>query len=206
MDKLSTKERLFQAAIDLFSKKGYGNVSIRELGAVVGIKESSIYNHFSSKQAILDEITAYFMKVFDQQTPPASMAADFIAGCDEVAFIALAKQAYQNYINDPLIRKIWKILSMEKFSNPQINKLLKRALIDEPITYQTEVFRILHERGVIVAKNPETIATEFHAFNLFLYYNFVELEADTDDTSINKAEELLENHVRYFNQIIQRKF
>lgn len=206
MEKLSTKEKLFQAAIDLYSKKGYGNVSIRELGAVVGIKESSIYNHFSSKQAILDEITAYFIKVFDQQTPPAVVAADYIAGCDEDAFITLAKQSYQHYINDPLVRKIWKILSMEKFSNPDVNALLKKTLIDDAIAYQTEVFKILNERGILVAEDPEAIAIEFHAFNLFLYYRFVELETDTDDSSTKKAEELLVNHVRYFNQIIQQKF
>ena len=38
------------------SKKGYDSVSIRTIASNVGIKESSIYNHYSSKKEILMSI------------------------------------------------------------------------------------------------------------------------------------------------------
>ncbi len=40
----------------MFSVKGYDAVSIRQIASAVGIKESSIYNHFKSKQDILNKI------------------------------------------------------------------------------------------------------------------------------------------------------
>jgi AcrR family transcriptional regulator len=49
----STKEKIMNAAIRLFSEKGYDLVSMRDIAQEVGIKASSIYNHFPSKRDIL---------------------------------------------------------------------------------------------------------------------------------------------------------
>jgi len=48
-----TKEKIYRAAATLFSKQGYDNVSMRNLAKAVGIRNSSIYNHFESKNDIL---------------------------------------------------------------------------------------------------------------------------------------------------------
>lgn len=55
-----TKERIFDESLELFSKKGYEAVSVREIAREVGIRESSIYNHYKNKEAILDAIIDYF--------------------------------------------------------------------------------------------------------------------------------------------------
>ena len=55
-----TKERIFDEAIELMAKKGFEDVSMREIADEVGVQVSSIYNHFSSKEEILDTIYQYF--------------------------------------------------------------------------------------------------------------------------------------------------
>ena len=55
-----TKERLFDIAIRLISKNGFENVSMRDIANETGIKAASIYNHFSSKEEILDTIYCYY--------------------------------------------------------------------------------------------------------------------------------------------------
>ena len=55
---IPTKESIEQVALDMFSKRGYHAVSIRDIGKAVGIKESSIYYHFKNKQAIMDSLFA----------------------------------------------------------------------------------------------------------------------------------------------------
>ena len=45
---MNTKERIFDVSVDLFSMYGYDGVSIRQIAYEVGIKESSIYNHYKN--------------------------------------------------------------------------------------------------------------------------------------------------------------
>ncbi|MDR0472688.1 MAG: TetR/AcrR family transcriptional regulator [Treponema sp.] len=63
----STKQRIIDAAINLFSKNSFDNVSMRDIAGEVGIKAASIYNHFSSKRDILNKLyelyTAGFYKI-----------------------------------------------------------------------------------------------------------------------------------------------
>ena len=59
-----TKERILEAALEMFSQKGYAGTNIRELTASLGLVKSSMYRHFKSKEEIwntlLDEMIAYY--------------------------------------------------------------------------------------------------------------------------------------------------
>ncbi len=58
----NTKEMICQAALHLFSIHGYTRVSTKAIADAVGIKDSSIYNHFKSKQAIFDELQVQYQR------------------------------------------------------------------------------------------------------------------------------------------------
>lgn len=60
MENSKTKEKIILSAIVLFSDRGYDNVSMRDIAAEVGIKASSIYNHFPSKRDILKSIYSFY--------------------------------------------------------------------------------------------------------------------------------------------------
>jgi AcrR family transcriptional regulator len=49
-----TKELMLQAALALFADKGYEGTSVRDIARSVGLSESVLYAHFSSKGAIFD--------------------------------------------------------------------------------------------------------------------------------------------------------
>jgi len=50
---LTRADEIIDAAIALFARRGYADVSTDDIGAVVGIAGPSIYNHFASKHDIL---------------------------------------------------------------------------------------------------------------------------------------------------------
>ena len=57
---MNTKERIITEALNLFSINGYDSVSVRDIAKAVGIKESSLYNHFKNKQDIFDTIISEY--------------------------------------------------------------------------------------------------------------------------------------------------
>ncbi len=67
--KQKTKDLIFKSAVKLFSEKGYHATSIREIAKSVGIKESSIYNHYSGKNKILEAIMHYYAQGFQKAIP-----------------------------------------------------------------------------------------------------------------------------------------
>ncbi|MEM6724990.1 MAG: TetR/AcrR family transcriptional regulator [Bacteroidota bacterium] len=53
---MTTKESISSCAARLFRKKGYPATSMRDIADRVGIKAASIYNHYRSKQMVLEEL------------------------------------------------------------------------------------------------------------------------------------------------------
>jgi len=51
-----SKERIFRAAIRLFRDKGFSATSMRDLARVCGLEAPSIYNHYASKEEVLQNI------------------------------------------------------------------------------------------------------------------------------------------------------
>lgn len=73
-----TGERIFNAAIELFAEKGFHATSMREIARAVGIKESSLYNHFPGKNAILEAILRYYEEGFLGAIPPFEKISGFL--------------------------------------------------------------------------------------------------------------------------------
>jgi AcrR family transcriptional regulator len=49
----TTRERILAIALDLFTRKGYAETSLREIAAELGFSKAALYYHFASKQDIL---------------------------------------------------------------------------------------------------------------------------------------------------------
>ncbi len=52
----STATRILDVAEQLFAERGFAAVSVREIAGRVGLNQASIYNHFSSKQALYEAV------------------------------------------------------------------------------------------------------------------------------------------------------
>jgi len=57
-----TRDKIVNAAIRLFSDKGYSKTSVRDIAKEVGIKPASLYSHFQSKEEILHTLYDYFFE------------------------------------------------------------------------------------------------------------------------------------------------
>src|SRR6516165_8913480 len=49
----STRERILDVALDLFTERGYGDTSLREVADELGFTKAALYYHFEKKEDIL---------------------------------------------------------------------------------------------------------------------------------------------------------
>lgn len=60
----NTRDRLIEAAVELFGANGFIETSMRDLAAEVGIKAPALYNHFKSKEEIFVEAITVTLQDF----------------------------------------------------------------------------------------------------------------------------------------------
>ncbi|MEJ2497711.1 MAG: TetR/AcrR family transcriptional regulator, partial [Sulfurovaceae bacterium] len=57
--KEKTKIKIIQSAVDLITKNGYKNTSLREIASNAGVSNPTIYNYFPSKENLLYDYLEY---------------------------------------------------------------------------------------------------------------------------------------------------
>jgi len=53
---LNTHEKIIKAAFELFSQKGYLGTTTKEIAALAGVSEITLFRHFGSKEKIFEEV------------------------------------------------------------------------------------------------------------------------------------------------------
>ncbi|MBR6850645.1 MAG: helix-turn-helix transcriptional regulator, partial [Lachnospiraceae bacterium] len=48
---MNNKDNLIDVSLDLFSKRGFSAVSVRDICGALNLKESALYYHFKNKEA-----------------------------------------------------------------------------------------------------------------------------------------------------------
>jgi TetR/AcrR family transcriptional regulator, cholesterol catabolism regulator len=99
---------ILASAAELFARKGVRATTVREIADAVGILSGSLYHHFESKDAIVDELLrsylddlrARYAKVTDQGLDPRSLFDGLVhASLETAAAHPYATEIYQNDFN-----------------------------------------------------------------------------------------------------------
>lgn len=202
---MGTREKILETAIDLFAERGYSDVSIRDITRAVGIKESSLYNHFSSKQQLLEEIFAFLSSQYEGMNIPEEEAVRFIEGMNPQAFMEMCLMNFQLYFGNPKLIKIWRIISMERFRNEQANDFLIKHLVDYPLAYQTKVFEGMRQKGLIGDFDPQVLARAFYAFILFVYMRYFEDGRHENPAGDKEVRDMIKAHMDFLGQAMKQK-
>lgn len=71
------QERIVLAALRLIDERGLGALSMRRLGAELGVEAMSLYNHLPGKEAILDGVRALLLEEAVAAEAPSATGSDW---------------------------------------------------------------------------------------------------------------------------------
>jgi AcrR family transcriptional regulator len=198
-----TKGKILETAIDLFSKSSFSAVSIRNITQAVGIKESTLYYHFTNKDELLDTIFEIFRYEIQKVCPNLEMLDDILASTPLEVFLQQGIHNFKTYICDsPKMNKISRILSTEQFRHPKARSIILDDLYEQNIIFLEVVFSKYIEMGYIHSFPVRLLAVEYQypVFTMITEYQIMQF--DGRDTSA--IDTRLQDHVEFFLRKVKK--
>ena len=151
-----TKERILEAALEMFSQNGYAGTNIRELSASLGLVKSGVYKHYESKEAIwnalLDEMIAYYGEHFGspEHLPPVPDSLEELT--------RLTMQMVNITAHDKKIVMTRKVLTLEQYRDIRARELATKHFLTGLTEIFTQIFAGMMDKGLILRDDPAMLA------------------------------------------------
>lgn len=183
----TTEDKIIDAAIVLFSQKGYTAVTTKEIAKEAGVSEMTLFRHFENKHNLFERafdrfvFTPKFIALFENLE--WNLERDLFNICS----------SYQD-----VLKKNQRIILMH-LKNDEFNPQFEKMLLKFPNEFKNLLSRYFEEmrnRGIIV-ENPETLAVSFLATNFGLFFTSIAMSKLTFNTDLQTC---ISNYVKIFTK------
>ncbi len=185
--KRNTRERILEAAIDLFAERGFHATSMRALAAAVGIQAASLYAHFPSKKAILQAILEEYrdeivkMRLSDAQLETIakrhSIESIFVEGF----------RAIQRGISARRTERILRVVFNEMFKNPVVGKFGLDILNRQHRGELERIFSVLQRHGKLQHVDRRFVSVLYIALvNNYFHELFIRRSCSRDTSALER--------------------
>jgi AcrR family transcriptional regulator len=195
----TTRQRILDEALNLFAQSGYGGASMRELARRVGVRESSLYNHFSGKAAILEAIVS--------EHGPASSASRL----EEPRYRQLARRpaAFCRQFaldlveqwSDPREHQFQKVITAERNRVPGIRAKFADQFYAREQRLMTDYFRGFALAGLVATPDARETARLFAAGLIYIRLEHYVMGAAPSPRS--KVIEAIDRYLAFFLSLIE---
>ena len=151
-----TKERILEAALEMFSQNGYAGTNIRELSASLGLVKSGVYKHYESKEAIwnalLDQMIAYYGEHFGspEHLPPVPDSLEELT--------QLTMHMVNITVHDEKIIMTRKVLTLEQYRDVRARELATKHFLTGLTEMFTRIFSGMMDKGLLKKDDPAMLA------------------------------------------------
>lgn len=164
---MSTKERILNEALRLFSEKGYSDVYVSDIAEAVGIKAPSLYKHYKGKQEIFDSCVEKFYERMTQvrndlilpDTPQSELSYQTV---DTNQIIEFAIGLFMFYWKDEVASRFRRMLMLERYRNQDLNKIYEDLFVNGAVQHEETIFSSLITAGVIKKVDSHVAALRFY--------------------------------------------
>lgn len=192
----NVKERILEVTLELANEKGLGRVSISQIAQQVGLKKSSIYSHFSSKDEIIEEMYRYFrgQAVQMRATAPTDYGA-IVEGKTLKEVLHTAVSSYLAITKEPKISMFYRVIMSER----PMNKMAAEIMVMETNTMiqaTKQLFYAMQAKRVVTFENPDAAALSF-AMGVHAVIEYMEDAAMADSSAADYA---METYIEEFSR------
>jgi AcrR family transcriptional regulator len=153
----ATKKKIFFAACKLFSRKCYADVGVREIAGEAGVKVPTVYNHYPSKEAILEDLFQFYTHRIIQ----------FYDCVDNIDFDREPVVCFKNMMfafdesEIGLMRQLMRIVLNEQYRSAQAAKIVYDISLRKQKKSYYDFLSHLQNKGIIQCNAIDSLAEIF---------------------------------------------
>ena len=144
------KKQIIMATLELAANKGLGNVSMNMIADKVGIKKPSLYNHFASKEELVEAMYQFLREEAKKNANVGAMDYTVIfAGKSALEILRMMVGGYFRMNQQEHMLNFYKVIYSERSIQPMAAKILaeeteKMIIATKQLFYAMEVHKLLH--------------------------------------------------------------
>lgn len=158
-----TKDKIFMAALELFSRNNYFNVTMRDLADQAGIRPPSIYNHYASKEDLLVSIYDYFDKNMQRMMPNLDELLGMVGTVHPHEILRKTSFMFPQDILEPMAKAML-IASSQIRSDPRADGVIFRNLVNPPYYFDPPLLQKMMDMRVIEPLDTDSFALLHSSF------------------------------------------
>ena len=196
---IGTKKQIFDNAIDLFAAKGIDAVSIQDIAQATGIRQSTIYNHFKSKQDILNAIYKYYCDCFRRDRPRLENLDPIIRNG---SFLDIIQSTRYEFASErlPQIAKLNKIIYQRVPVDENASKVVSSLVIEEGRQFVEAVLERAAELGRFGQLDIPVIAELVNSMAIYALFNWLVDQSPENAKKVNEKDKSL---FKYMAELIE---
>lgn len=185
------KEEILKNVLTLASEKGLRSLSMADIATASGLKKSSLYSHFNSKQDLINELYLYLRK--KSSTKTFVDYSTFVKGKSLREILLTATISYDEMNRKSDMITFYKVIISEKALSKEASKVIIKET-ETMINASKELFKAIEENKIALFDNLESAAITF----ALLIHSILDLRLDAEMAESNISDGILEKVIDSF--------
>ena len=157
---MDRKEEIFYATLELASEYGLKSVSLSQIADKIGIRKASLYNHFKSKEELVNGMYMFIREKAKMNAEATSQTGTFPEDKSLAEILSDSIAVYFNFLSDENMMKFFKVLYSERSISPVAAQIMLEET-DRMISQTKNLFYALVVHGKMKNENVDTAALSF---------------------------------------------
>ncbi|MDD6038866.1 MAG: TetR/AcrR family transcriptional regulator [bacterium] len=155
------KEKIIMVTLELACEHGLRSISMSQIAEKAGIKKSSLYSHFSSKEEIISEMYAFLRKQANHNREIGQFDyGSFVEGKNLKQILMDTVLSYEKMNQNPRMEMFYKVIISEKTLNPVAAEIMV-AETNTMIWATKQLFYAVMAKRVAYFENIDSAAISF---------------------------------------------
>lgn len=160
---MDRRRQVLEAALRVFSEKGFGGASMRAIAREAGVKQPLIYWYFEGKEDLFGKMISELSPLFEQAERPETL----MDRPPEEVLTFVARTEIESYGNPKVVRLL-RVVFAESFMNPEESGRFVGEAQKRVLSFLTAYLERQVELGRLKEHNAQSAARSF--FGSLVFY------------------------------------